>query len=59
MNSATPVIDRSDQHDAEQTSTDAVQRIAAPFAEAAINDGDFYRSPLWMVERSSARMASS
>ena len=48
MNSATPVIDRSDQHDAPPPSTDAVPHIAAPFAEAA-NDGDFYSNPLRMV----------
>lgn len=48
MNSATSVIDRADQHDAPQPSTDAVPLIAAPSAEAA-DDGDFYSNPLWMV----------
>jgi hypothetical protein len=47
MNSPTPVTDRSDQHPA-QISTDTMQQIAAPFAEAA-NDGEFYRNPLWLV----------
>lgn len=48
MNSLTPLNNRSDQHDARQISTDAIQQIAAPFAEAA-NDADFYRNPLWLV----------
>jgi hypothetical protein len=48
MNSIPPLIDRSNQHDAAQLSTDAMQQIAAPFAEAA-NDGEFYRNPLWLV----------
>jgi len=48
MNSPTPFNDRSARHDAPHVATDAMQHIAAPFAEAA-NDGDFYRDPLWMV----------
>ena len=48
MNSPTPVTDRSDQHPALQNSTDTMQQIAAPFAEAA-NDGELYRNPLWLV----------
>jgi hypothetical protein len=48
MNSPTPLTERSEPHDAAQLSTDRMQQIAAPFAEAA-NDGDFYRNPLWLV----------
>jgi hypothetical protein len=48
MSSPTPFTDRSDQHDSPQPATDAMQQIAAPFAEAA-NDGEFYRNPLWLV----------
>jgi hypothetical protein len=48
MNSQTPVTVGSDQHEAQLSSTDTMQQIAAPFAEAA-NDGEFYRNPLWVV----------
>ena len=48
MNSPTPINARFDQRHVSRTPPDAMPHIAAPFAEAA-NDGDFYRSPLWLV----------